>query len=139
MIEKAKKAASAEEIMAMAKSEGIPLSEAEAANYYDLLHGTRPLSDDELGCVAGGKGGNSEPPKPDPKIRAGQIVETKLPPDYLGSCVLRIVESKNYDSEYGWRYAVQEVADGSSRQTLMPLEQILMPLEMPQMDTKVVG
>ena len=60
-IEKAASAASAEELMAMAKADGIELTEEEAKNYYDVLHEEMPseeqlrtLSEEELANVSGG-------------------------------------------------------------------------------------
>ena len=68
LIEKAKTASSAEELLTMAKEMGVELSEADAEAYFSFLNGSRPLSDDELEQVAGGKG------EPKPKYHAGQRV-----------------------------------------------------------------
>ena len=54
MIEKARSASSAEELLEMARAEGIEITEAEAAQYYDFLHTSRELTDEELSQVAGG-------------------------------------------------------------------------------------
>ena len=56
MIEKAKTASSAEELIEMAKKEGVELSTADAEMYFSFLKGSQPLSDEELEAVAGGKG-----------------------------------------------------------------------------------
>lgn len=55
MIEKAKAAKSAEELLAIAKENGIELTEEEAKNYFEqLCPKSGELSDDELDNVAGG-------------------------------------------------------------------------------------
>ena len=51
---KAKAAKSAEELLALAKENGIELTEEEAAKYFADLHKEGELSDDELDNVAGG-------------------------------------------------------------------------------------
>ena len=55
-IEKAASATSAEELLAMAKADGIELTENEAAEYFSFLHNSGSLSSEELSRVAGGKG-----------------------------------------------------------------------------------
>ena len=59
MIRKARTAASAEELLAMAKAEGIELAAEEAGRYFEFLHSSKELSDEELEQVAGGKGDDS--------------------------------------------------------------------------------
>ena len=54
LIEKAKTAKSAEELLAMAKAENIEMTAEEAAKYFAELHKTGELSDDELDNVSGG-------------------------------------------------------------------------------------
>lgn len=54
LIEKAKTAKSAEELLAMAKTENIELSADDAAKAFAELHKTGKLSDEELDNVAGG-------------------------------------------------------------------------------------
>ena len=56
LIEKAKAAKSAEDILAIAKENGIALSEDEAKTYFERLNTSGELSDDELDSVAGGCG-----------------------------------------------------------------------------------
>ena len=53
-IAKAKQANSVEELMALAKENDYPLNEKDAEIYFEKLHKTGELSDDELGNVAGG-------------------------------------------------------------------------------------
>ena len=54
LIEKAKQAKSAEELIALAKENGAELSAEEANTYFAQLHKTGELDDDELDNVAGG-------------------------------------------------------------------------------------
>ena len=56
LIEKARSASSAEELLDMAKKEGVELTAADAETYFSFLHNNGPLSDEELDQVAGGKG-----------------------------------------------------------------------------------
>lgn len=68
MIEKAKSASSVEELMKLAAGEGVALTEEEAKQYFDFMHSSRLLTDEELENVAGGKGDRK------PKYKAGQRV-----------------------------------------------------------------
>ena len=54
LIEKARAAKSAEELMAIAKENGMEMTEEEAAEYFAQLHKSGELSDEELDAVAGG-------------------------------------------------------------------------------------
>ena len=54
LLEKAKKAKSAEELLELSKAENIELTAEEAARYFAELHKTGELSDEELDNVAGG-------------------------------------------------------------------------------------
>ena len=54
LIEKARAAKSAEELMAIAKENGMEMTEEEAAEYFAQLNRSGELSDDELDSVAGG-------------------------------------------------------------------------------------
>ena len=62
MLEKAKTAKSAEELLAMAKAENIELTEEQAAKAFGELNKTGELSDEELDNIAGGCS-PSDPPK----------------------------------------------------------------------------
>ena len=62
LIEKAKTAKSAEELLAMAKAEKVELTEEEAAKAFAELNKTGELSDEELENVAGG-GCQGRPPE----------------------------------------------------------------------------
>lgn len=54
LIEKAKTAKTAEELLAMAKAENIEMTAEEAAKVFAQLHKTGELSDEELDNVSGG-------------------------------------------------------------------------------------
>ena len=59
LLEKAKAAKSAEELLAMAKAENIELTEEQAAQAFAKMNKNGELSDEELDNVAGGCGGNA--------------------------------------------------------------------------------
>ena len=61
LIEKAKTAKSAEELLAMAKAEGFELPEGEAKTVFSKLNKSGELSDEELNNVSGGCGSGDEP------------------------------------------------------------------------------
>ena len=69
LIEKAKTAASAEELLQMAAAEGFELTAEEAEKYFEFLNSNGAISDAELENIAGGKGDG-----PKPKYKAGQKV-----------------------------------------------------------------
>ena len=71
MLEKAKTAKSAEELLEMAKAENIEISAEEAAKAFAELNKTGELSDDELDNVAGGCGRDYEPSGETPKFHVG--------------------------------------------------------------------
>ena len=71
LIEKAKTAKSAEELLAMAKAESVELTEEQAEKAFAELHKSGELSDDELDNVAGGCGGEEIP---EPKYKEGDLV-----------------------------------------------------------------
>ena len=68
---KAKAAKNAEELLALAKENGMELTEEEAAKYFADLHKEGELSDDELDNVSGG-GCGEEPKAPEEyTVKAG--------------------------------------------------------------------
>lgn len=71
LIEKAKSAKTAEELLELAKSENIELSAEEAEKAFAELHKSGELSDDELDNVAGGCGGEEIT---EPKYKEGDLV-----------------------------------------------------------------
>ena len=68
LIEKAKTAKSAEELLAMSKAEGFELPEGEAKTVFSKLNKTGELSDEELDNVVGGCGRDYEPSVDTPKF-----------------------------------------------------------------------
>ena len=56
LIEKAKTAKTAEELLEMAKEESIEMSAEQAAEYFATIHASGELSDEELDNVSGGCG-----------------------------------------------------------------------------------
>jgi hypothetical protein len=56
LIAKAKTAQNTEELRSLARTNGVDLTEAEANVYYEQLHASGALSDDELNAVSGGLG-----------------------------------------------------------------------------------
>ena len=71
MLEKAKTAKSAEELLEMAKAENIELSAEQAAKAFAELNKTGELSDEELDNVSGGCGRDYEPSGETPKFHVG--------------------------------------------------------------------
>ena len=71
LLEKAKTAKTAEELLAMAKAEKIELTEEEAAKVFAELHKMGELSDEELDNVSGGCGRDYEPSGETPKFHVG--------------------------------------------------------------------
>ena len=56
LIAAAKATKSADELLELAKTNGVELSEKEAKTYYEQFNTTAPLSDDDLEAVSGGIG-----------------------------------------------------------------------------------
>ena len=79
LIAKAKTAKSAEELLALAKANGVLLSEKEAKTYYEQFNTTAPLSDDDLEAVSGGIGcgGDSDEEETSAEINPGISEEKK--------------------------------------------------------------
>ena len=71
MLEKAKTAKSAEELLAMAKAENIELNAEEAAQAFAKMNKNGELSDEELDNVSGGCGRDYEPSGETPKFHVG--------------------------------------------------------------------
>ena len=74
MIEKAKAAKSAEELLALAKENGVEMTVDEAATYFAQLNPKNgELDDDELDAVAGGGCGGSD--NDNPPVSLGDTVQ----------------------------------------------------------------
>ena len=75
LVAKAKEAKTPEELMALAKENGVELTEESAAAYFDRLHPqTGELSDSELDNVSGGCGGGYVDGRPKPRFAVGETV-----------------------------------------------------------------
>ena len=83
LLEKAKTAKSAEELLEMAKAEHIELTAEQAKEYFATIHASGELSDEELDNVAGGCGG------PDYKYDIGDSV---------------LIRGKEFSYHVLWRY-----------------------------------
>ena len=73
LLEKARTANSAEELLAMAKAESVELTEEQAVKAFVEFNKTGELSDEELDNVSGGGCGDSETPG-EPKFNVGDRV-----------------------------------------------------------------
>ena len=73
---KVKQAKSAEELFALAKENGIEMTEEEAEKYFAELHKEGELADDELDNVSGGCGEEMTQPEPqcESKYKVGSAV-----------------------------------------------------------------
>ena len=83
LIEKAKTAKTAEELLEMAKEESIEMSAEQAAEYFATIHASGELSDEELDNVAGGCG------EPNYKYNIGDNV---------------VIRGKQFSDRVLWRY-----------------------------------
>lgn len=61
VLEKARSAENSEALWALAKGNGMEITQEEAQDYYERLHKQGELSDQELENVTGGCGGSSKP------------------------------------------------------------------------------
>ena len=93
---KAKSAKSAEELYALAKENGVELTEDEVKKYFAEWHKEGELSDDELQNVSGGCGADV----PSPKYYEGQVIFN------ISGCkhAHKITAVSEYDPEYNYRY-----------------------------------
>ena len=83
LLEKAKTAKTAEELLELAKAENIELTAEQAKEYFATIHASGELSDEELDNVAGGCGG------PDYKYNIGDSV---------------LIRGKQFSYRVLWRY-----------------------------------
>ena len=75
LLAKAKEAKNPDELMSLAKENGIGLTEEETKAYFDRLHPqTGELSDSELDNVSGGCGGGYDAGRPKPRFAVGETV-----------------------------------------------------------------
>ncbi len=108
LIIKAKQAKSPEEILALAKENGMKLTEESAKAYFAKLHKNGEVSDDELDSVSGGCGEPSDPPKfktGDHVLKEGLYV-CNLKHPFCCSSDHWIVDSVRYSEVHGYQYTV---------------------------------
>ena len=75
LLEKAKEAKTPDELMSLAKENGIELTAESAASYFERLNSkTGELSDSELDNVSGGCGGGYVAGRPHPQFAVGESV-----------------------------------------------------------------
>ena len=96
-LNKAASAKSADELLMLAKENGIELTAEEAAGYYADCHKADELANEELEDVSGGCGEET----PGPKFHAGDTV-------YLGNPLntAKILELGGYDEVHGYYYNI---------------------------------
>ena len=77
LIAKAKEAKSAEELLAMAKENDIEITGEQAKEYYDRLHASGELADDELDSISGGGCYTTNPGHADSNCWNGKFVSQR--------------------------------------------------------------
>ena len=100
IIAKAREAKSAEELLAMAKENDIELTGEQAKEYYDRLHATGELADDELDSVSGGGCYKTNPGDPTSYCWNGKFL-SKRPTLSMGSgkcmdCIYQDFDAPNF-------------------------------------------
>ena len=113
LIEKAKSAKTPEELFALAKENGIEMTEESAAAYFDRLNPKAgELSDSELDNVSGGCGGDYVAGRPKPRFAVGESV--LYIHSWLGAnritAAAKVVK-RSYEND-GWYYTLK-IHDGS--------------------------
>lgn len=113
LLAKAKEAKNPDELMSLAKENGIGLTEEETKAYFDRLHPqTGELSDSELDNVSGGCGGGYVDGRPHPRFTVGQSVLYIC--GWLGANRITAsakVMKRSYKND-GWYYTLK-IHDGS--------------------------
>ena len=129
MLEKAKTAASAEELIKLAESEGITLTEEEAEKYFAFINNEGSLKDEDLEAVSGGKG------HPDAKYSAGQRIRFWEVDRYLKATV----KSGHWsDLQGAWYYPVKLDPNQKSGSSDVGGDEWTLPLELPVYRTQVL-
>ena len=108
LLEKAKTAKSAEELLAMAKEENVELTEEQAAKAFAQLNKTGELSDEELDNVAGGCDG-FKPTKW--KYNVGDCViikEQVYSKSDFTAVIVELLPDPNIGNGHGW-YRIKEL------------------------------
>ena len=113
LVAKAKEAKTPEELMALAKENGVELTEESAASYFDRLNPkTGELSDSELDNVSGGCGGGYDAGRPHPQFAVGETV--LYIHSWIGANRITAtgkVVKRSYEND-GWYYTLK-IHDGS--------------------------
>ena len=104
IIEKDKTAKSAEELLEMAKSENIELTEEEAAKVFEELNKSGELSDEELDNAAGGGCGDSNKSGDTPKYSVGQRGCTCVGPNKVYYVIEEVLPKVDGTYQYRIRY-----------------------------------
>ena len=104
IIEKVKTAKSAEELLEMAKSENIELTEEEAAKVFEELNKSGELSDEELDNAAGGGCGDSNKSGDTPKYSVGQRGCTCVGPNKVYYVIEEVLPKVDGTYQYRIRY-----------------------------------
>ncbi len=113
LLEKAKTAKTAEELLAMAKAENIEMTAEEAAKYFAELHKTGELSDDELDNVSAGcyESGDT------PKFSVGQHVGVCAGRGHAPARILSVSDEKHdgWCKNKQWIYSIKFDQGGEIR------------------------
>ena len=113
LLAKAKEAKNPDELMSLAKENGVELTEESAKAYFNKLHPkTGELSDSELDNVSGGCGGGYDASRPHPRFTVGQSVLYIC--GWLGANRITAsakVMKRSYKND-GWYYTLK-IHDGS--------------------------
>ena len=104
LLEKAKQAKTAEELLAMAKAENIELTEEEAAKAFAELNKSGELSDEELDNAAGGGCGDSNKSGDTPKYSVGQRGCTCVGPNKVYYVIEEVLPKVDGTYQYRIRY-----------------------------------
>ena len=104
LIEKAKTAKTAEELLAMAKAENIELTEEQAAKAFAELNKAGELSDEELENAAGGGCGDSNKSGDTPKYSVGQRGCTCVGPNKVYYVIEEVLPKVDGTYQYRIRY-----------------------------------
>ena len=104
LIEKAKTAKSAEELLAMEKAENIELTEEQAAKAFAELNKAGELSDEELENAAGGGCGDSNKSGDTPKYSVGQRGCTCVGPNKVYYVIEEVLPKVDGTYQYRIRY-----------------------------------
>ncbi len=113
LIEKAKQAKTPEELLALAKENGIEMTKEKADEYFKQLStSSGEISDDELDNISGGCGGGYVDGRPHPRFSVGESVLYVC--GWLGANRITAsakVMKRSYEND-GWYYTLK-IHDGS--------------------------